>query len=372
MRKLPAQPTLASMTSEGVQHLQAYLPPLLRALEGLGLIARYLDPIGYSHQLARVGQPPDDLRAARALPDWPPPYSALRPLLDQCADEALAAFDGLYAAAEPPEDVTQAFRALRHLPRAFETLYPLAGIVPPISRFFLDPAMWGDTELHARLLRQPPVPNTGIIRLGEDPDARETVWMYVPESYDPATPAPVAFVLHGGSGRGRNFIWSWVRAARSRGVILVAPTAINQTWAIQGPDPDSPRLADILTLVRSTWTIDERRILLSGMSDGGTFAYTSGLFPGSPFTHLAPTAAAFHPMLVAMAEPERLKGLPLHITHGVRDWMFPVQMADDAASHFTAAGASVTYQRLDDLSHAYGSDLSSIILDWLISHPAGQ
>ncbi len=357
------------MTSDGVQHLQVYLPPLLRALEGLGLIARYLDPIGYTHQLARAGQPPDDLRAARASAEWPAPYSALRPLLDQSADEALAAFDGLYAAAEPPEDITKAFRALRHLPRALETLYPLAGIVPPISRFFLDPPMWGDTDLHTRLLRQPPAPNTGIIRLGEDPDARETVWIYVPESYDPSTPAPVAFVLHGGTGRGRNFLWSWVRAARSRGIILVAPTSISQTWAIQGPDPDSPRLADILTLVRSTWSVDESRMLLTGMSDGGTFAYTSGLFPGSPFTHLAPTAAAFHPMLVEMAEAERLKNLPLHIIHGVRDWMFPVAMAEQAAQYLTAAGASVTFQHLDDLSHAYGSDLSSMILDWLLTHP---
>ena len=74
-------------------------------------------------------------------------------------------------------------------------------------------------------------------------------------------------------------------------------------------------------------------------------------------------------MLVEMAEAERLKNLPLHIIHGVRDWMFPVAMAEQAAQYLTAAGASVTFQRLDDLSHAYGSDLSSMILDWLLTHP---
>ena len=41
-----------------------------------------------------------------------------------------------------------------------------------------------------------------------------------------------------------------------------------------------------------------RRMLLTGMSDGGTFTYVSGLEASSPFTHLAPVAAAFHPMLV--------------------------------------------------------------------------
>ena len=358
------------MTSGGVQQLQAYLLPLLRALEGLGHISRHLDPIGYSHILARVGQSHEDLRSMKiGLSEWEPPYSALRPQLDLAADETLGAYDGLYQAAVPPEDITRAFRALRHFPRALEALYPLAGIVPPISRFFLDPEKRDDAALQQALFRQPPPENTGVIRLGDDPNARDTVWMYVPESYDPKTPAPIAFVLHGGSGRGRAFLWSWVRAARSRGVIVVAPTSVGQTWAIQGPDPDSERLAATLAFVRDTWAVDDRRILLSGMSDGGTFTYTSGLLSASPFTHLAPTAAAFHPMLVGMADADRLKGLPLHIIHGARDWMFPVQMAEDARQHFSTAGAAVSYKRLEDLSHTYGGELSSMILGWLVDNP---
>jgi len=30
-------------------------------------------------------------------------------------------------------------------------------------------------------------------------------------------------------------------------------------------------------------------------------------------------------------------------------------------------GANVTYRRLDDLAHAYGPDLSTLILDWLMA-----
>jgi len=370
LRKHAPGDSVRGMTSGGVQQLQEYLLPLLRSLEGLGYISRHLDPVGYSHILARAGQSHADLRAAKAnLTAWEAPYSALRPQLDLAADETLAAYDGLLAAAEPPEDITRAFRALRHAPRAWEALYPLAGIVPPISRFFLDPAMRDDMDLQVRLLRQPPEDNTGVIRIGDDPDARDTVWVYVPESYDPDKPAPVVVALHGGSGRGRAFLWSWVRAARSRGVIVVAPTSLGQTWAIQGTDPDSPRLAAALAFVRETWAVDDRRILLSGMSDGGTFSYTSGLVAESPFTHLAPVAAAFHPMLVGMADADTLNGLPLHIIHGARDWMFPVQMAEEAQRHFTAVGAAVTYRRIDDLSHAYGGELSSMILDWLVDNP---
>ena len=47
--------------------------------------------------------------------------------------------------------------------------------------------------------------------------------------------------------------------------------------------------------------------------------------------------------------------------------MFPVDMAREAANHFTGAGATVTYRELDDLSHSYGIDLSSMIMDWLLA-----
>jgi phospholipase/carboxylesterase len=354
------------MTSAIVQ-VDALVSPLLRTLEALGVIARHIHPIGYTHLLARAAPPHEELRSARAMPPWPAPYSALRPLLDESADHALAAVDAIHEAAAPPEDTTRAWRGMRAIPKALEALYPLSGILPAVNRFFLDLPHREDADLQKHLMRQPPPPDTGVMLFGDDPDARDAVWVYVPENYDPSTPHPVVFSLHGGSGRGRAYLWSWVAACRSRGAILVAPTSLGQTWAIQGADRDSPHLASILAFVRRKWTIDPQRILLTGMSDGGTFSYTSGLLAGSPFTHLAPVAAAFHPMLAAMAEGERMNGLPIHIIHGQRDWLFPVDMAREAQRHLSGAGAAVTYREIEDLSHSYGADLSTMILDWLLA-----
>lgn len=355
------------MNTSTVEQVEQLTAALLRTLDALGFITRHLSPLGYAQQLARAGEPDADLRIARAFPDWDDPYSALRPLLDASSDQALAAFDGLREALAPPEDMTRAYKALRHVPRALEALYPLAGIIPSVNRFFLEPAHRSDQQLQARFMKQPPSPETGLMCFGDDPHARTSVWVYVPETYAADKPHPVIFALHGGSGRGRAFIWSWLAAARTRGAILVAPTSLGQTWAIQGADQDTPHLAHILNFIRNRWTIDPTRILLTGMSDGGTFTYTSGLEPASPFTHLAPVAAAFHPMLVQMASEARLNALPIHIIHGARDWMFPIDMARDAHRHFSGAGASVAYRELDDLSHSYGADLSSMIMDWLLA-----
>jgi phospholipase/carboxylesterase len=152
---------------------------------------------------------------------------------------------------------------------------------------------------------------------------------------------------------------------RSLGAILIAPTATGPTWALMGDDADTPNLMRILEAVRGRWNIDSKRLLLTGMSDGGTFCYVSGLGSASPFTHLAPVAATFHPLMAAMADAERLAGLPIHLIHGKLDWMFPVETARHTREALSAAGANVTYREIDDLSHCYPREVNAEILRWL-------
>ena len=220
-----------------------------------------------------------------------------------------------------------------------------------------------DTGRIARLLarlsssqvRVPAGPRSG----GGEPGGRGAFSLYVPEYYDAGRVWPLVVALHGGSGNGRAFLWSWLRAARSRGAIVLAPTAIGQTWALTGPDHDTPNLVRIVDEVAARWRLDPERRLLTGMSDGGTMTYVLGLRAGCRFTHLAPIAAAFHPMLLSMmADSDRVRGLPVHIVHGALDWMFPAEMARGAEAALKAAGAKVTYrelaERLPDYVHGMG------------------
>ena len=121
----------------------------------------------------------------------------------------------------------------------------------------------------------------------------------------------------------------------------------------------------ILDQVCARWSVDETRMLLTGMSDGGTFSYVSGLEHASRFTHLAPVSATFHPLMAEMADADRLRGLPIHIVHGRQDWMFPVQTARQTQQLLAAAGADVVYRELDDLSHCYPREMNVEILRWL-------
>ena len=261
-------------------------------------------------------------------------------------------------------DLIAVFRALRHASRAQEALYPLAARLSQVSAFFVDPALREDTGLLARLA-EPGNENTGIIHDHNEPGGRGGFSLYVPEYYTPDRAWPLVMALHGGSGNGRGFLWSWLRDARSRGAILVAPTATGGTWALMGEDADTPNLARILDIVRGRWNIDSTKLLLTGMSDGGTFCYVTGLESTSPFTHLAPVAATFHPLMAEIADAERLRGLPVYLVHGRLDWIFPVQVARQTQQTLAAAGADVTYRELDDLSHCYPREMNAAILNWL-------
>ena len=132
-----------------------------------------------------------------------------------------------------------------------------------------------------------------------------------------------------------------------------------------GEDIDTPNLARILASVQARWNIDPSRLLLTGMSDGGTFCYVTGFESASPFTHLAPVAATFHPLMAEVADAERLRGLPVYQVHGRLDWMFPVQLARQTRDALSAAGAEVIYRELDDLSHCYPREINAAILHWL-------
>jgi len=353
------------MSEAVVDDIVAVLPPLLQSLEALSFVARHLNPPDFGRVMQAAGVPELALQAARSqLGQWPDKFAEVRASLDAASDAVLAAFAGLRAVQQGRGDLVAVFRALRYAPRAMEALYPLAQKFPPVSDFFLDPALRGDEGLKARLAL-PANESTGVTHDHNEPGSRGGFSLYVPENYSSDQAWPLVMAMHGGSGNGRNFLWSWLRDARSHGAILIAPTATGPTWALMGEDADTPNLTRILETVRGRWNIESGRMLLTGMSDGGTFCYVTGLERASPFTHLAPVASTFHPLMAEMADAERLRGLPIFLVHGRLDWMFPVQVARQTRDALSAAGADVTYREIDDLSHTYPREINAELLRWL-------
>jgi phospholipase/carboxylesterase len=170
--------------------------------------------------------------------------------------------------------------------------------------------------------------------------------------------------LHGGYGHGRNFLWTWLREARSRGFLLLAPTSRASTWAFDAPAAETAALASMLDFVRERWNVDATRVLLTGLSDGATFTLLAGLAEGSPYSALAPVSGVLHPLAHRLGHLARARGRRIYLVHGARDWLFPVSLARLAREALEAGGADLHYREIGDLSHAYPREENAAILRW--------
>lgn len=355
-------------TGELLDATTALVLPLLHALDALQQAGRLMHPPALAEVVDAIAQYQEPLETGRQIftaVQWPEHLEAFTLHANMATTLALRAFDGFAQALEQPEPAMAAYRAMGLATQAYAAAYPLAAMLPPVNRFYLEPEARDNTALQQQLMEaDPDQPNVGVMHADNASEQRGGFSVYVPEYYQGES-LPLVMVLHGGSGHGRQFLWSWLRAVRSNPCILIAPTSSERTWSLMNPAQDSQRLHDLVGYAKTHWSIDTRRVLLTGMSDGGTFSYVSGLQSDSPFTHLAPCSASFHPMLLEVVDQERLQDLPIYLMHGALDWMFPVTVAQEANAALTAGGAEVVYREIANLSHTYPQEENPRILDWL-------
>jgi phospholipase/carboxylesterase len=356
------------------ESIEAFLPPLLDTLERITWVQRHL----YPPLAPRLGQElapcAETLRAPLGALDaiaWPANLAFMRDRLLDVGRQTLELISAFVEAARSPGEPIGLFRALRRFAPVQEALYPLAPAFESVSRWFLDPAHRDDDALVAGLragaLREDDV-RVGVLHADNERTSRGGFSLYVPEGCHGRTPMALVVALHGGSGHGRDFLWAWLREARARGMLLAAPTARDRTWSIMGGrDVDAEPLRTMVESIAARYPVDRSRVLLTGMSDGATYAFLCGLRDGMPFTHLAPTCGVLHPTLLASGDLARARGRPIYLVHGALDWMFPLQIAHMAREALTSVGARLTYREIPDLSHTYPRDEHARILDWLLA-----
>lgn len=348
-------------------------PRVLRTLAMLELAERHLHPPNLptlAEELLPLGQELGDAVIAFARHDWPEHLRGFRDRLAEAATLAAGACSGLEGADDEEHegsDFIVVLRALRRQVRSLEALYPLAGALPPVSRFFLERDLEPDAarDLVARIDAADDAGGRGVLHSDNAREARGGFSLYVPEWVPPEQPMPLVVALHGGSGHGRDFLWSWVREARTRGAMVLAPTSPERTWSFTGgEDTDHARIKQIVDELADQFPVDRSRMLLTGMSDGGSYTLLTGLRDQSPWTALAPFSAMLSPEVVADGRIGNARELPVFMVHGGLDWMFDVEGAREGARRLEEAGARLEYREIDDLSHTYAREQNPALLDW--------
>lgn len=198
----------------------------------------------------------------------------------------------------------------------------------------------------------------------------------VPENYDATRKYQVRMQLHGGVGRPD-------AAARTGGIgalagaeqIYILPTA----WAGAEwwTDRQLTNLRQILDAVKRTYNIDENRVVLSGVSDGGTSTYYMAMRETTPF-------AAFLPLNGTLAvlrnrsmrvdgelSPNNLLNKPLFIVNGGRDPLYPAAEVEPFIEHLAKGGVEIKYLPQPDAVHntAWWPEVKDIFEGFVHDHP---
>lgn len=235
-------------------------------------------------------------------------------------------------------------------------LYPARNHIPAWQRHWLlddaDAAACEPVEAH---------PDSGIHRFDID-GHRGAYSAYIPEYYQPDRPWPLILSMHGGSGNDEDFLWTWLKYAKSRGYLLISGKSFGPTW--HAWDIDSILL--ILEDMQARYHIDPGRILLTGLSDGGSFGYEVGFMHPGRFAGLAVVAGILRPH---HRDPKADK-LPVYIAHGEKDQLFPVSFIRAVERNLSEWGHDVTYHEIPDFGHAYPSGENGTILDWFEARTA--
>ncbi|MDD4092436.1 MAG: prolyl oligopeptidase family serine peptidase, partial [Smithellaceae bacterium] len=124
-------------------------------------------------------------------------------------------------------------------------------------------------------------------------------------------------------------------------------------------DADGELLMRHLEDVCSRVPIDRSRVLLTGMSDGGTFALDLGLTRQGIFSKIAAVSCALPPVKINRAEEKHVLWV-----HGAQDWIFPVERTVQACRVLQQSGVDIKLKVVPDLSHAYPREENDTILKW--------
>ena len=154
----------------------------------------------------------------------------------------------------------------------------------------------------------------------------------VPDDYDPTHRYPVEFMLHGGVSRPE---WEpgggwWRRGFDSLKqpdrIVVVPASWVDAFWWHENQAENLPA---ILNTLKASYNIDEDRVTLTGVSDGGTGAYFFAFKQPTPWAAFLPYIG--HPGVLRNQQSgggyrlyfENLMSKPLFIVNGENDRLYP-------------------------------------------------
>jgi poly(3-hydroxybutyrate) depolymerase len=182
----------------------------------------------------------------------------------------------------------------------------------------------------------------------------------IPVEYDPARAWPLRVSLHGGVGRqppgpGDAPARPLNNRIQSEGEVVLHPRAWSESaWWTPSQIDNLTRLVD---RVKHDYNVDESRLYVTGISDGGTGVYFLAMRLATPWAACMPLNG--HPSVIANPDTGadgqlysgNLVNCPLRIVNGGRDPLYPAASVAPIIEMFRRTGATLEFQVYPDAGH---------------------
>jgi predicted esterase len=223
------------------------------------------------------------------------------------------------------------------------------------------------------------VQKSGIVLMGNKTKngTEHNYAVNVPENYEPSRRYQVRFQLHGGvNGRRSNQPRGngSIGALAGTNQFYVLPYAWNTSpwWG----DDQVQNIDAIIDSLKRTYNIDENRIVLSGVSDGGTGVYYIGMRDTTPFASFLP----LNGFIMVLGNPDiddgaiypnNLRNKPLFIVNGGRDPLYPTRAVEPYVKHLQRNGVEVEYHPQPEAAHntSWWPEVKDIYEAFVTNHP---
>ena len=182
----------------------------------------------------------------------------------------------------------------------------------------------------------------------------------VPAAYDPSRRWPVRIILHGGVGReapdpGDPPVRPLTNRIPGTGEIVIHPRAwaLSEWWTAGQVE----NIARLLDRVKRDYNVDESRVSITGISDGGSGVYFLGMREATRWAACLPING--HPLVLANPDTGadgqlyagNLANCPLYIVNGGRDPLYPAASVAPLVDMFKRAGVPLTFQVYPEAGH---------------------
>ena len=217
-----------------------------------------------------------------------------------------------------------------------------------------------------RLLSRPSNPTKEALKAGQHSlaiEKKRDALLYVPKTYNPKNPAPLALMLHGAGGNAQHGLSLLQNIADEAGIIILSPKSQLSTWDVIANEygADVKFIDQALEHTFERCAVDKSRLAVGGFSDGASYALSLGIINGELFSHVL----AFSPGFMA---PTGQAGKPrFYISHGTEDRVLPIERCSRRiVPQLRRGGYDVLYKEFEG-PHTIPPEIVRESVQWLIA-----